>query len=387
MKFKLLMALAGILFAVSACTTPVSSSPTQTDVVPAQQADAPVEINAPIVDAPSLVSIHFLNELDGWGVTETQIIRTNDGGVTWYNVTPPNVTETGYSVKMFVLDNAHAWVQKPDFDNYPNSGFLYRTIDGGITWTNLTTPFSEGQIQFLDADNGWALANLGAGAGSNAVAVHQTTDSGASWSQKYTNDPNDPNAGDSLPLGGLKSGIAPISMQTAWIYGVTYSSGSVYLFRTDDGGANWSLVSLPLPPGTENSELGIDPGQMKFVSPNDGFIVVRFAGDISQAAVYTTQDAGNTWLLTPTLIPDGGSADFMSAEEMVMYNGNQFYVTHDSARTWSIIPPDVKFGETFAMMDFVNTSTGWVLTIDPTSDQRSLYRTNDGGATWFPIVQ
>jgi hypothetical protein len=99
------------------------------------------------------------------------------------------------------------------------------------------TPFSGGDLQFLDPGNGWVLADLGVGAGSNAVAVYQTTDGGGTWSQKYINDPNAADAGDSLPLGGLKAGLAPLNMQTAWVYGVTYAPGSPYLFRTDDGGA------------------------------------------------------------------------------------------------------------------------------------------------------
>jgi photosystem II stability/assembly factor-like uncharacterized protein len=124
---------------------------------------------------------------------------------------------------------------------------------------------------------------------------------------------------------------------------------------------------------------------MKFVSPNDGFIVVRMTGNSIQTAVYVTHDAGNTWSLTPTLIPDARSVDFLSAQEVVIYNGAQFYVTRDAARTWSIIPPDVLFGDTFMAMDFVNTTSGWVITLDPTG-HRSFYRTNDGGAAWFPII-
>ena len=365
---------------LSACA---SASPTPAPYSP--DTPSPAIIDAPLIESPSLISVRFVNSLDGWGVTETQIVRTNDGGITWYNVTPPALTETGYSVYVSFLDAAHAWVQVPDPNNYPHGGTLYRTADGGLSWASANVPFSSGDIRFLDANNGWALAGLGVGAGSNAVAVFQTTDGGATWSQKYTNDPNLAGAGASLPLGGLKAGIAPANMQTAYVYGVTYSSGTPYLFRTDDGGANWSQVSLPLPPGAENFELGIDQGQMKFVSPNDGFIAMRLTGSTYQLAVYITRDAGNTWTLTPTLLPEGGSADFLSAEDAVIYNGNQFYVTRDAARTWNIIPPDVKFGEVFAGMDFVDPMTGWVLTFDP-AGSRSLYRTGDGGSTWFPVV-
>jgi photosystem II stability/assembly factor-like uncharacterized protein len=174
-------------------------------------------------------------------------------------------------------------------------------------------------------------------------------------------------------------------MQTAWVSGVTYASGTPYLFRTDDGGHNWSQVTLELPAGAENYELGIDRDQMQFFSAKDGFLVVRMSGEANQTAVYTTNDSGNTWTLTPTLIPNAGASEFLSAEEAIIYNGEQFYVTRDAARTWSTVSPNVVFGDSFASMDFVNPNTGWVITLDPSS-HRSLNRTNDGGATWSPVV-
>jgi photosystem II stability/assembly factor-like uncharacterized protein len=377
----------GLLLLISACNAPASSTTTQPAELPPTpfpDTPAPAQINAPLIEAPALVNIHFLNELDGWGVTETQIIRTNDGGITWYNVTPVDVTETGYSVDTFALDNNRVWVQQPDFNNFPNSGFLYRTTDGGMTWGTTAVPFSRAKIRFLDAHNGWALADLGVGAGSNAVAVYQTTDGGTTWNQTYINDPNNANAGDSLPLGGLKYFLTPLTMQTAWIGGIVYAPGTVYLFRTEDAGLTWRQVSVPLPKGAENSELTIE--QVSMVTATDAYLAIRTTSDDIHLAVYVSNDGGRTWSLTPTLIPEAGSADFLSATEAVVYNGEQFYVTRDAARTWSMIPPDVLFGDSFAGMDFVNPSTGWVITLDSTNNHRSLYRTSDGGATWFPVI-
>ena len=371
-----------LLSLLPACAARTERTPT-----PYPDTPSPAQITAPLVETPALVTIQFLNELDGWGVTETQIVRTNDGGITWYNVTPPNLIEAGYSVETVVLDNNHAWVQMTDFDKYPNGGFLYRTSDGGITWMDFTTPFSGGDMNFLDSNDGWMLADLGVGAGSMGISVFQTMDGGATWNQTYTNDPNLSDAGDSLPLGGLKSELMPLDMQTAWVGGVIYAPGTIYLYRTDDGGHNWKQIDLQLPEGAENFELSIDEDQMHFLNDSDGFIALRMAGDSTQTAVYVTHDGGNTWALTPTLISRAGASDFLSANEAVIYNGEQFYVTRDAARTWTIIPPDVKFGETFAGMDFVNALSGWVITLDPTNNQRSLYRTSDGGATWSPIVQ
>lgn len=370
---------------VAACNVPLEPAVEATPVPYSPHTPSPSQIDAPLVEAPVLLSVQFVNSLDGWGMGETQILRTNDGGITWYNVTPPNVTSAGYQANLALLDNAHAWLLLPASEFDTALGALYRTADGGLSWTSFSAPFAGADLHFLDANNGWALADLGVGAGSQAVAVFQTADGGQTWTKMYTNDPNLEGAGESLPLGGLKAGIAPVNMQTAFVYGITYAPGAPYLFRSDDGGATWSAVSLPLPPGAENAELGIERGQMKFLSPSEGFLAMRLTGDSYQLAMYVTHDGGNSWSLTPNLLPGSGVADFLSAQDVVVLSGDQIYLTRDAARTWSIVLPDVKFSEVFAGMDFVDTMTGWVVTMDPTG-QRAVYRSSDGGATWFPIV-
>ena len=386
--FALLVILTGCNISVT--SFPASPVPTvekeATEIPPTPFPDtpAPPAIAAPLIDAPALTDIQFFNELDGWGMTEIFILRTNDGGITWYDVTPPDLEEMSSGVNTFILDKDHAWIQKPDFNNFPNNGLLYHTTDGGLTWTISSTPFSGGDLSFIDSDHGWMMADLGVGAGSNAVAVFQTNDGGATWTQTYTNDPNIPEAGNSLPLGGLKADLVPLNMQIAWVGGVVYSPGTIYLYRTDDGGQNWAQVSLELPEGAENFELGIDKDQMQFVSAEDGFLVVRMSGDATQTAVYVTNDGGDTWQLTATPIPNAGASDIMSAQEAIIYNGEQFYVTRDAARTWATVSPDIVFGDSFATMEFVNPNSGWI--IAAAGDERSLYRTHDGGVTWLPVT-
>lgn len=379
-----------LALAISACSPNVSVTdvPQSADgpLSPYPDTPSPEEIEAALVEAPALIELEMFNELDGWAVTDINLVCTTDGGMTWYNVTPPEIDETGFGVDLFALDTEHAWMQKPDFESYPNSGTLYRTSDGGLTWKASPVPFSRGDIQFLDEENGWVLADLGVGAGSNAVAVYQTTDGGTTWEQTYTNDPNDPNAKDSLPLSGIKSDLVALNMNTAWVSGVIYAPGEVYLFRTDDGGRSWTEVPMVLPNGAQNFELGIDDGQMKLVSRRDGFIAMRMSGESTQTALYVTNDSGDTWTLLPMVIDGAGETEFMSQEEAIIYEGEQFYVTHDAARTWVAVSPDIIFGETFAGMEFVNTMSGWVITLDPTTNHRSLYRTSDGGATWLPVI-
>lgn len=385
-KFRRLFIL--LVLAASACSGNSAAAPRLGELPPTPYPDtpSPARIDAPRVDAPAIIELNMFNELEGWAVTEAGIVRTNDGGITWYDVTPPEMDRAGYSIEAFFLDSNHAWVQKPDLENFPTSGTMYRTTDGGRTWTELVTPFSGGDLNFLDAENGWMLADLGVGAGSNAVAVYQTTTAGTVWEQMYTNDPNNASASDSLPLGGLKSDLVPLNMETAWVTGVVYAPGDVYLYRTDDGGRSWRPVLVELPPGAENFELGIDNGQMQFVSAMDGYLVPRMTGDSIQTAIYVTHDAGNSWALTPTILDGAGDSAFLTAQDAILYTGEQFHVTHDSTRTWTGVAPDILFGETFISMEFVNPLSGWVITMDPSTNQRSLYRTHDGGSTWLPVL-
>lgn len=377
-----------ILLFASACSEKEVSAPRSGDLPPTPYADtpSPAQVDAPRLEAPAIIDLEMFTELEGWAMTEAEIARTTDGGLTWYDVTPPGMQETGYSVDTFFLDHEHAWVQKPDFENFPNGGSLYRSTDGGLTWTEAGAPFSRADLNFVDEENGWALADLGVGAGSNAVAIYRTSDGGASWERMYTNDPNQENAGDTLPLGGIKSDLVSLDQNNAWVTGVVYAPGEVYLHRTTDGGRSWKPVNLPLPPNAAGFELGIDDDQLKFVSATEGFLVLRMSGDSIQTAVYVTRDAGNTWELTPAVIDGAGASSFLTAREAVLFNGDQFHVTRDAAQSWAAVSPDVVFGDTFASMEFVNPMSGWVITMDPATNQRSLYRTQDGGSTWLPVV-
>ena len=387
MRIKLRGLLILLALAVTACADRISTAPPPAAMLPPiayPDTPSPARIDAPPLESPAILKLAMFDELEGWAVTETGIARTNDGGFTWYDLSPPDIKD-GFSLNTFFLDPDHAWVQRPYPDTSPDSGILYHTSDGGMTWRNSVFPFSKADIHFLDEKNGWVLADLGVALGSNAVAIYQTTDGGDRWEQAYSNDPNVENAGVSLPLSGIKGGLIARDMKTAWVTGVVYAPGEVYLYRTDDGGRSWSRVALKLPEGAENAELAVYGDQMKFVSPKDGFLVINMSGESNQTAVYVTHDAGDSWTLTPTILNGALASDFLSAQEAVIYDGKQLNVTHDGAKTWVSVTPNVNFGDSFAGMEFVNASSGWVITLD-TANHRSLYRTTDGGTTWSAVI-
>jgi len=363
---------------------PPSETPEPTDTLAPFEDDtpSPPTIAAPVVASPNITFLHMLSELDGWAISENALLRTTDGGSTWYNVSPQGVTEFGFGIPNAFLSASQAWVMLADASDPAGSGQLYRTEDGGLNWTVYPVPFGGGDLAFTDENNGWIMAYLGVAAGSMAVSIYRTEDGGATWTQTYTNDPNLAGSGDSLPLGGIKNNLTPLDADTAWVGGVIYSPETFYLYKTIDGGQSWAQQIPPAAPGMQNTELTVETGPI-FTSLSDGILPIRFTGDTVRTAFYATHDAGESWEFL-TFMPGAGEVDFVSPSDGFFWTGEQFFFTVDGAQTWTTINPNILFGDSFAGMDFVNTRTGWVWTYDPTGAY-GLYKTTDGGTTWFSM--
>jgi len=80
--------------ATEALTSEPLASPTPDSVLSASVPDLPVISN------PALIQINMLDLMNGWGTTETNLVRTVDGGLTWYDMTPPGVSSLGYSASV-----------------------------------------------------------------------------------------------------------------------------------------------------------------------------------------------------------------------------------------------------------------------------------------------
>jgi photosystem II stability/assembly factor-like uncharacterized protein len=359
-----------------------TSEPTDTPAPFAEDTPVPPTIAAPIVSSPEITFLRMFNELDGWAISQNAVLRTPDGGSTWYNVSPQGATEFGYGTANTFLNASQAWVMVTDASDPAGSGLLYRTEDGGLTWTVYPVPFGGGILTFTNEEDGWMMSFLGIAAGSMGIAIYQTEDGGATWSQAYTNDPNLENAGDSLPLSGIKNNLTPLDADTAWVGGVVYAPETFYLYKTIDSGQSWAPQTLPSAPGVENSDFSIDSGPI-FTSSSDAILPIRFAGETDRTGFYVTQDSGENWEFA-SFMPGSGEVDFVSPTEGFFWTGEQFFVTADGAQTWTSVNVDVPFSGSFAGMDFVNTRTGWVWTYDVTGEY-GLYKTTDGGGTWFSM--
>ncbi len=94
---------------------------------------------------------------------------------TWTSTTLPAYDALG---SLELLNAATGWtIGAQDGDPFSaGPRQLYQTTDGGGTWTPLKELNWRGQLNFVDEQTGWAVAQSG-----EAVALVQTTDGGQSW--------------------------------------------------------------------------------------------------------------------------------------------------------------------------------------------------------------
>lgn len=385
-SFRGLLLILVLNLVVVACS-PGAPTPENTPVAQPPATEIPVATSPsdlstlPAVVNPSLAGFEMLDALNGWGVTDTSLVRTMDGGVNWTDITPSGVTSLGYSANVYFLDPLTGWlvVASPDYIN----GTIFHTSDGGINWSSLPVPFSGGQIDFINASSGFILVNRGAAAGSSAVDVYSTSDGGTTWTPVYVMQPGAGEDVNSLPFGGQKSGFTFLDSMHGWVGGSIPMDGVIYLYSSVDGGHTWVKQSVDLPAGYETSMTEV--GSARFFNEKDGFLPVRIMKDASNIDFYITHDGGVTWSAT-TPVSGSGKYSIISPEDIISWDGDQYlHVSHDGGLSWNNIATNINVTDTLMKFDFVDALTGWMLTGDATN-HHAFYKTVDGGATWTVLI-
>jgi photosystem II stability/assembly factor-like uncharacterized protein len=183
--------------------------------------------------AYGISAIDFVSPRTGWVVArlalgDLALLNTTDGGRSWTRQL--SVASAGHApyIKFFTTSNGV-------FALLGTRPLLYRTSDGGKTWT-LRPALNPGAAvvswSFVDGDHGWMLASKD---GTTAPSLYRTEDGGDSWSD----------LGPPVKPPDQAFGIQFSYLTTGWL--ATAGSGP-YAYRTDDSGATWSRVPLPAGP-------------------------------------------------------------------------------------------------------------------------------------------
>jgi photosystem II stability/assembly factor-like uncharacterized protein len=362
-------------------TAAVTQTPAPTAVVTHTPVPTATTTPTPPVGATFSIEALWMSDAStGWARTTThQILRTTDGGQSWQDVTPPyTISSPGQFPPAFTsLGGNMAWVAVSEqLPNGSLAGVVFRTTNGGQSWQQATLSTSQlgaSQVQFVNAQDGWVLSSpAGGAAGSEPVTLFRTTDGGQTWSLVAR-------APGALPSQGIKSGMGWISATTGWITGSIARPNTVYLYRTQDGGLTWQQQSLP-------SSFPI-PATLPpvFFSATEGLLPVTLSTPQGASfAVYATHDAGATWSSSTPLAAMTGAWDFLTMQQgwVVGANGATLNETSDGGQHWTAMTPGANF-QHISQLDFASAQEGWAVSAPP-NGAPLLLKTSDGGQTWVP---
>ncbi len=304
------------------------------------------------------------------------------------------------------------------------------------------------EIRMLDATNGWAwsvLVKEGAapfkcltaegsnceffnanhaiartadvGLGSAYVRFFETQDGGMTWSpviitSTYADNDLPPGTIHLCNLCGDRISYYPPTkvIITHCDQGDEQPKGAVRLSLSTNLGNSWRELRLPVP---EKYPDGLAaPLSPVFFDDKEGLlaahILKRNSDDTLAYSVlvfYASDDGGITWTARPGIIELTSErkewlfvshVDVVSLKDVFVRGGPNLYVTHNGARSWRTIKPNVDFGlegaksrRDVSRMDFGDATHGWVVISEIIKDypySRFLsYKTSDGGATWTEL--
>jgi photosystem II stability/assembly factor-like uncharacterized protein len=308
------------------------------------------------------------------------LFLTENGGATWTRVIVPNSASTG-AIDV-AIDKANpdvmlatTWDKIRDEKSriYGKNSLLYRSTDGGRTWTNIHNPplpqsvDIEGQpvtatyvgrmgVDFSDTDPSRAYL-ISSAAGGNFNGFFTSTDAGATWT------PVGPTSGGTLQTisGGFawwfgRVYVDPVDAQHVFVAGVS-------LAESLDGGQTWTTSQMP---HADQHGLEFDPVTPgKVYLGNDG------------GFYWSTQNgaARGLWAKTPRLPVTQFYAMDVSIQDGSRVNaGSQ---DNGSLKSWAA--DNTVNGDWF---NFVG-GDGMMNRIDPSDDRKYYGCSQNGGCRGF----
>lgn len=308
------------------------------------------------------------------------IFRSTDEGLTWQPVavSPPADLYSLFRIDSTTLsavgaagrvyrsqDDGATWAQTPALGGqelvdqwWQNAqrGYVIgplrvrATTNGGLTWQSIPgvteDSFFPGDIQFLDATNGWILVDF---------TTYRTTNGGASWFRRHGN-----------------PGSAPIYQQEAVLVDATTrwictSAEGAEIWKTTDDGLNWTQqYSKPVVTGI-NDLLRTSSGRLLGVS---------WAGDLLRS-----DNGGTSWQNATVALTDSNPLNMIESNDagtcFAGGYGGDWIRSDDFGRTWTLPSQELPFSIIWSIQ---SRGTTWYVGGSSTPSQ--VARSTDDGATW-----
>jgi len=325
----------------------------------------------------------FADQAHGWMGGSGFILRTTDGGFTWYK----DYQGEARVIQIEAVDANHAWALTssygllrreaagwtavpltqqihaldfvdattgfavsgiPERFGSPEAGHLLKTTDGGKSWEAVNTPLPVEDVSFADAEHGWALFP---GTIDKAPRLLYTADGGRGW--------------QSLAIPDEKLGFYTMFMQAEpggvlWVVrGSDQPQGEGYaLYRVTAAGQRWDpVLGSPLFAQKVNGTIPVGPLLFPVAASFPDVKTARLAVTCAQCGldqetgmsgmitVVGTRDGGVTW--SQSVLPILGRAasdpilmaSWGAETAWILVRGTLLFKTPDAGKLWYYIYP------------------------------------------------
>jgi len=343
--------------------------------------------------------IDFLNESVGWAIaSQGRILKTVDGGQSWVIQ-----KESGQPLRsLYVVNDSTTYV-------CGDSALILKTTDSGIIWRDISRInryYMLNELYFFDVNTGLTWGSID---GSVSCRIFKTADGGNSW--QYLPHYNYVFRGD----------LQFVNDSTGYIIASDISGHYKYIIETQDTCSSWSVINTFylgnisaikfFPGGTAYAILKENPDQAQyslmkstdngvtwhtclhfdnmrvrniyFNTDESGFAVVGYGSD---NALYKTNDGGTSWRKKKISYPfkdvffldqnKGFAGGGYGGFHWTLY-GNLWF-TGDGGNTWSKIPDHP--GGYITFCSFISDTVGFTLTDGMYGS--GFYKSADGGNNW-----
>ena len=300
----------------------------------------------------TLSSISIVNTSVIWAIaldnsaapdyTIKEFTKSTDGGETW---TPGTINlganTSGLGItSISAISDQIAWISAaPDVSDF---GGVWKTTDGGLTWTKQTTALFNNAIDsytsfvhFWDASNGVT----GGDTENGTFEIYTTSNGGNNWNRVI---------GANIPSSLVgEMGYVGVTSVVGNIFWFGTSAGRI--FKSIDKGLSWTVTQTP----STDFNLGLD--RFTFSDANNGL----FMDHNNTTTLYKTTDGGNNWtsITTPGFYKTNIAYIPGTSTVIAGAAANPFGSSYstDNGSTWTTIDSGVFHGT----LAFLNDSFGF----------------------------
>lgn len=310
----------------------------------------------PFTFTETLYKIRFANSDTGWVIGDKHLYKTTDGGTTW----SVQDTSWSYSEALCVLNGKIVFYADYNLKKRWTSQGIRKSTDGGLTWATVdTNQFLYTDFEFPTQSVGYASAWT-----RNGTFVCKTTDGGDHWIL--------------LPFAFKPSkneiqGLSFIGEKNGWA--VTWDG---YIFGTQDGGDSWTLQDSV----KDASNNFVAMHDIQFVTLDSGWVAGGLTG---QMVIGRTTNGGDHWDLPVTAGTSAQELCFLNSRLgwiVGTSNGPNYFLanTEDGGISWKSQTSQVANLLGVRSISMIDETTGYAIAMISSPSNFKVLKMSDPAA-------